>query len=87
MFEKLEDRCDGRVKQRGGRVNSDECRDFYRDPAKSHFSKISFWFPLLLRRGNQKENVQSPGLPSIHPDGCRDMVPELIEGLEDRCGA
>ncbi len=33
MFEKLEDRCDGRVKQRGGRVNSDECRDFYRDPA------------------------------------------------------
>jgi len=26
MFEKLEDRC-------GGRVNHDECRDFYRDPA------------------------------------------------------
>ena len=26
MFEKLEDRS-------GGRVNSDECRDYYRDPA------------------------------------------------------
>jgi len=45
--------------QRGGRVNSDECRDYYRDPASC------------------------AGL-SVHPDGCRDMVPELIEGLEDR---
>ena len=28
FVESLEDRCGGRVYQRGGRVNSDECRDF-----------------------------------------------------------